>query len=661
MAADFTYDGSKIVTCNGTSGSPKTFADMCDADLAGTLELLAAWEPDSGTKALGTQLQPADSKGLLIDFVVAAKSAETDYIFITGTDIDGNAQTEALDVSAGNDTYTTTKWFATITNIDCSDNSAGGGTVWADGTVQVVQNRWGVVWEIAEDGQYRIDCNIEFGDETTSTHFVSKNEMVYFEDDKKFEVKDNAVLNLGEKVNDYPQNGSKWSLCLKSLKYFIATGSADAEFNIYGSILELRTPSEAAIYIFGNGDYELNRAFIVGGGENTYIRFYDGTGVLVDVVMNDVNTINYQANSDITTTNLHLHNTWHGIEPALACVITGLLITNVDESGYEFKQINAYTTRVVNPLFNLSDVVCASADAVIKEQYTCDLRVVDEDGMALDSVDITCHRASIVNSDTKVYKAVQDSTTESPGSNPDYWEDVSDRYDAADWPDWHPAINYKYREEVFAEKQRDRIEVTCADHAAIEGTYVEQDATHNDQPTYKLTGESWYIWYGDTNVWKISAEVGNETDSYSGLSGPYGGYEAPDPYENEAAAVQLSPQQIDTQYLDRKQWTLPADEIEEMWEYKLTFEHDDYPTLTLDKIVVTELVNWDVNMALSKDTLGAALQTVIESHHLDHVAEADTGKVALQADQAVNVTKVGGDAVSSLNDVAGVSTIQQGD
>ncbi len=35
MAADFTYDGSKIVVCNGTSGTPLTFADMHDADVGG--------------------------------------------------------------------------------------------------------------------------------------------------------------------------------------------------------------------------------------------------------------------------------------------------------------------------------------------------------------------------------------------------------------------------------------------------------------------------------------------------------------------------------------------------------------------------------------------------------------------------------------------------
>jgi hypothetical protein len=98
MADDFTYSVSdnRIVQVNGTSGSPKTFADMHDADMAGSVELLAAWSPDSHTKALTYQVQSADSKALLIDFVVASKTNEPDYIYITGTDAWGNAQSEAI-------------------------------------------------------------------------------------------------------------------------------------------------------------------------------------------------------------------------------------------------------------------------------------------------------------------------------------------------------------------------------------------------------------------------------------------------------------------------------------------------------------------------------------------------------------------------------------
>ena len=115
-----------VTVTGGASGSPADFASFVAADRAGAgTSLLAAWSPNSNTKALTYQVRPVELLALLISLVVAGKTAETDYIFITGTDAWGAAQTEAMDVSAGNGTYTTTKRFRTITNIDCSDNPAG--------------------------------------------------------------------------------------------------------------------------------------------------------------------------------------------------------------------------------------------------------------------------------------------------------------------------------------------------------------------------------------------------------------------------------------------------------------------------------------------------------------------------------------------------------
>ena len=146
MAIVFTYTKSTntVVLTGGTSGTPATFADFVTADRAGSVTLLTAWVPNNNTKALTYQITPVEKRALLISFVVAAKTAEADFIFVTGTDAWDAAQTESINVTAGNGTYVTTKRFRTITNIDCSDNAGGGGTVWADGTVAVTQPQWGV-------------------------------------------------------------------------------------------------------------------------------------------------------------------------------------------------------------------------------------------------------------------------------------------------------------------------------------------------------------------------------------------------------------------------------------------------------------------------------------------------------------------------------------
>ena len=130
MAIAFTYTEATntVVVTGGTSGTPATFADFVTADRAGTAFLLPVGPPASPVLALDYQIRPVEDMALLITFTVAAKTAQADYIFITGTDWRDAAQTEAIDVTAGNGTYVSTKYFRTITNIDCSDNAAGGGT-----------------------------------------------------------------------------------------------------------------------------------------------------------------------------------------------------------------------------------------------------------------------------------------------------------------------------------------------------------------------------------------------------------------------------------------------------------------------------------------------------------------------------------------------------
>lgn len=185
MPGTFSYAvaTNTVTVTGGTEALPADFASFVVADRAGTgTSLLAAWAPNSNTKALTYQVRPVELLALQISFIVAVKTAEADYIFITGTDAWGAAQTESLDVSAGNGTYVSTKRFKTITNIDCSDNAAGGGTVWADGTVAVTQPIWGVIWD-HNNGIYQLDCFWAIGDAGgTTTWFTESSKVVIFAD-----------------------------------------------------------------------------------------------------------------------------------------------------------------------------------------------------------------------------------------------------------------------------------------------------------------------------------------------------------------------------------------------------------------------------------------------------------------------------------------------
>jgi hypothetical protein len=83
------------------------------------------------------QVRPIQAREIVITFILSGTSAGAgDTLDITGTDENAVEQTESIDVSAGDDSYTGVKTWRTITNIDC--------TGWSDGTLTVTQDktRW---------------------------------------------------------------------------------------------------------------------------------------------------------------------------------------------------------------------------------------------------------------------------------------------------------------------------------------------------------------------------------------------------------------------------------------------------------------------------------------------------------------------------------------
>ena len=203
-----------MITITGyTEGSPCNFDDIVAADRAGTgTKLLDAGTP-ANNLTLTYQVRPVELRALNnIKFIVANKTAETDYIYLTGTDAWDAAQTESIDVSAGNGSYTSTKRWRTITNIDCNDNAAGGGTVWADGDLSVTQDIWGVIWEVCPTGggtyNYVLNCLVQIGDGSTPTWFKDTKKSIFIwlpnlgTNQQFWLVMANATCTFGELFNE---------------------------------------------------------------------------------------------------------------------------------------------------------------------------------------------------------------------------------------------------------------------------------------------------------------------------------------------------------------------------------------------------------------------------------------------------------------------------
>lgn len=223
MAITYTRSTQKLVLTGFSAVTPGTFTDIDTADRAGNVQLLAPTAtPYNST--LTYQVQPADSCGLKIDFVVTNYVGPAGSIVVTGTDIDGNAQNETLTIN-GNGTFTTTKWYATITNV----NATGGGSF----TFEVIQNRWGIVCHPETDVFY-INADLEIGDGITNTWFDSIDEHITIEGGWKGLNKSN--ITVGQLTSDIGIFGTKIHV-----KATISTNginwSAPDTIKIYGSTI----------------------------------------------------------------------------------------------------------------------------------------------------------------------------------------------------------------------------------------------------------------------------------------------------------------------------------------------------------------------------------------------------------------------------------------
>ncbi len=385
---------NKVIVINGTSSVPATFADFVTADRAGEAVLLAATAGLSPTLALTYAIRPVEDLALLISFIVASKTAEADFIFITGTDFAGNAQTESLDVTAGNGTYVTTKYFATISNIDCSDNSAGGGTQWADGTVRVTQPQWGFIWDYG-NSFYRQDAVWDIGDASTATYFTSLRECIDLPGIGKTQIRTNATLQIGALNGDWSIKGSTWHI-------LGPTAPGQWTFMLGGTLLVYGSKmleTGASKIVFYDGIFKTKNSIFAATwetGDSAKKTWRIGSQLatleLEDAYFSENNDFTFQTSPDVMN-NVQSHVSKWGIQTeADAIVVSDMLVT---EAGVnDVRNWASGTTRnitLTDPRFHVTnpEIVNEAANWIL-EQYTCNIHVADRDGTNLGTVNIDC-------------------------------------------------------------------------------------------------------------------------------------------------------------------------------------------------------------------------------------------------------------------------------
>ena len=163
-----TYNPStnRITVTGYTEASPCEFNDLWVADKSGTLQLLA--NTMAGNHTLTRQVRPADNKSIQID-IIASQVTASGWCNITGTEKDDSVQTENITVNA-NQTYTTTKYWKTVSYINCT------GTWY----IKVQQGQWGVFWKL-DSRSFRLDCWLYVGNMDTweDGNLASEGEMLF--------------------------------------------------------------------------------------------------------------------------------------------------------------------------------------------------------------------------------------------------------------------------------------------------------------------------------------------------------------------------------------------------------------------------------------------------------------------------------------------------
>lgn len=369
---------NKVIVTGGTSGVPADFAAFVTADRAGEAVLLAATAGLSPTLALTFALRPVEALALLISFIVAAKTAEADFIFITGTDFAGNAQTESLDVTAGNGTYVSTKYFATISNIDCSDNSAGGGTQWADGTVRVTQPRWGFIWDFDDAIQYQVDSLFEVGNGSTSTFFGSKREQVHLRED--FETKGSATTRLGLVVNSQSSQGSMWVLDKYPIR--ITANVANAGIEVYDSHMVF---GEFGPLFQGNPIIFKDSTLEHYAGNQTFAM---DAATLVNVRVNGM--ILEFKESPSTMTDVFIQEGLQGIFIRANATVTGPEIGTISQPLSTYRTLGNQTLVLIDPITVPTQSTCniGGASGEVQLEFTVNVHVADRAGANLGSATV---------------------------------------------------------------------------------------------------------------------------------------------------------------------------------------------------------------------------------------------------------------------------------
>ena len=382
-----TFDkGANIITATGySSDTPCTFNDIWNADKAGERVLMADASAVQDMN-LATQVLPTDSVALKLRFVVSG-FVSNGFVNVTGTDKDGNAQTETNIAITANGNYSTSLWFATVSTKGLDCNGSYG--------IAVYQLQWGVVWKQGTN-QYAFDCRIVVGDGTTATYLTDTEKHVIFTtaitDDTYFlSTLTGAVATFGIKAStNLGYAGCAFIFKVNAGGNYPRFGNSAGRLNLYGCYLAATiADTYSNCQVYGNSSSECYcSVFGQCVSFNTFLGTVNRMTVLkcVGIVSSPPTTIN-----DITIAYGPQYATYfNGASPASVTISNGVFTSNAKLVYFNWASTILY---LVNPVADSWTFTFSSSEnSKVYRQYTLDLSVFFNNNTALENANVTLSR-----------------------------------------------------------------------------------------------------------------------------------------------------------------------------------------------------------------------------------------------------------------------------
>jgi len=322
-----------------------------------------------------------------------------------------------------------------VTWNDVWDWDDGGGSSGGDGDVPIDGGGTAKVsaymTEHVADAMYEILDDVTFGDGSASSYFVTKNEMIYVDDNIDATIKSEATFQMGELQGDGGINGSFISTYSSGNWYIIVEGQTTAVFKMYASMMKRRS-----------GNFTVLRDGTIDIRDSIYCSIYEGSNnycviLFADTVDNLILKRFYINNGGIyysvtpdTAVRIHSHYTLFGIE-----AYRDVIIENANVTSFGTNDIYVHGNKTVilkDPAYHITTPHLNTAGDILTEQYPCNIHCTDKDGGNLEDVDVDCEYAHLVlGTDSKLYKCIAIFTAEDGTYRPitgGSWEDKWELY-----------------------------------------------------------------------------------------------------------------------------------------------------------------------------------------------------------------------------------------